>query len=103
MDELRTEEFSCNSLQGSSPGRIHRDPPVLVDAGETLPLRRELLVDVFRVEDGLQIQPVALDGEPLVDNLAHHLQRNAERFGKILEIGMGSYCRPYKLVIVCGQ
>lgn len=59
--------------QGSPPGGPHGSPPVLVYAGKALSLRGQLLIDVFRIEDRLQVQPVALHSEPLVDNLAHYL------------------------------
>ena len=44
-------------------------PPKSVDPREALPLHGELMVDIVRVEDGLQVHPVALAGEPLRDDV----------------------------------
>lgn len=59
--------------QGSPPGGTHGGSPVLVYASKPLSLRGQLLIYVFRIEDRLQVQPVALHGEPLIDNLADYL------------------------------
>lgn len=69
---------TSRNSQGASPSRHHGGPPVLVNAGEALALGGQLLIDVFRVEDRLQIQPITLDGKPLVDELANHLTQAAE-------------------------
>lgn len=43
--------------------------PELVYGLEELCLLRELLLNVFSIEDVLEIHPLSLEGEPLVDNI----------------------------------
>ena len=49
-------------------------PPVLVHHGELLALGGQLLVDVGRLEDGLQVEPVALDCQPRLQHALHDTQ-----------------------------
>ena len=48
---------------------LHDVPPVLVDRREATTFFRHLRHDVWRAEDGLQIQPRRLALEPLVENV----------------------------------
>lgn len=60
---LRQHRLCISGDSQSTPsGGGHGCSPVLVNAGEPFALRGQLLVDVLRVEDRLQVQPVTLHG-----------------------------------------
>lgn len=47
---------------------------LVVDLGELPALGGQLLADVARLEDGLQVHPLLLDLEPLIERVAEHAQ-----------------------------
>lgn len=48
---------------------VHRFAPGPVHCGESLPLQWQLLHDVIAAEDGFQVHPRALQGDPLLKHL----------------------------------
>ena len=61
--ELNQVAVGVHHGHGVAPQAMHRLEP--------LDLQRQLLLDVARVEDGLQVQPLALDRQPGVEHVAH--------------------------------
>ena len=43
--------------------------PIFVDGAKSLALLRQLLVDVIRLENWLKVQPIALELDPLFEDL----------------------------------
>ena len=80
-------KISRKTLSRHRPRLGRRDgrAPVLVDGRELLALGRELFVDVRRLKNGLQVHPVALDLEPLVQHLPNDKQLVVPGLDALLE------------------